>query len=83
MLARRRGGQPDPLHGLPRRGGRARGAVRSVGIDAEPHDVLPEGVLDAISLPAERTELAALPPVCTGTEFCSAPRKQRTKPGFR
>ncbi|WAC89846.1 4'-phosphopantetheinyl transferase family protein [Mycobacterium sp. Aquia_213] len=32
-------------------------AVRSVGIDAEPHDVLPNGVLDAISLPAERTEI--------------------------
>ena len=28
--------------------------MRSVGIDAEPHDVLPDGVLDAISLPAER-----------------------------
>ena len=38
-----------------------KGAVRSVGVDAEPHDVLPDGVLDAISLPAERTELAALP----------------------
>ena len=37
------------------------GAVRSVGVDAEPHDVLPDGVLDAISLPAERAELAALP----------------------
>jgi 4'-phosphopantetheinyl transferase EntD len=36
-------------------------AVRSVGIDAEPHDVLPHGVLDAISLPAERTELGTLP----------------------
>ena len=35
--------------------------VRSVGIDAEPHDVLPEGVLDAISLPGERTELQAMP----------------------
>jgi len=34
--------------------------VRSVGIDAEPHDALPDGVLDAISLPAERVELAAL-----------------------
>ncbi|OSC42284.1 4'-phosphopantetheinyl transferase family protein [Mycobacterium decipiens] len=32
-------------------------AVRSVGIDAEPHDVLPGGVLDAISLPAERSEM--------------------------
>lgn len=37
-----------------------RGEVRSVGIDAEPHDVLPQGVLDAISLPAERGELQAL-----------------------
>jgi 4'-phosphopantetheinyl transferase EntD len=35
--------------------------VRSVGIDAEPHDVLPTGVLDAISLPAERTEIGELP----------------------
>jgi 4'-phosphopantetheinyl transferase EntD len=35
--------------------------VRSVGIDAEPHDVLPNGVLDAISLPAERAELRAMP----------------------
>jgi 4'-phosphopantetheinyl transferase EntD len=34
--------------------------VRSVGIDAEPHDVLPKGVLDAISLPDERRELTAL-----------------------
>jgi len=36
-------------------------AVRSVGVDAEPHDVLPHGVLDAISLDAERSEMAALP----------------------
>lgn len=35
--------------------------VRSLGIDAEPHDVLPDGVLTAISLPAERHELTALP----------------------
>jgi 4'-phosphopantetheinyl transferase EntD len=35
--------------------------VRSVGIDAEPHDVLPDGVLDAISLPEERAEIKALP----------------------
>jgi 4'-phosphopantetheinyl transferase EntD len=38
-----------------------RSEVRSLGIDAEPHDVLPDGVLDAISLPVERHELAALP----------------------
>jgi len=37
------------------------GAVRSVGIDAEPHDVLPDGVLDAISLPKERAELQTMP----------------------
>ena len=34
--------------------------VRSVGIDAEPHGVLPKGVLEAISLPAERHEIGAL-----------------------
>ena len=36
-------------------------SVRSVGIDAEPHDVLPDKVLEAISLPVERHEIAALP----------------------
>lgn len=36
-------------------------AVRSVGIDAEPHDALPDKVLDAVSLPAERHEIAGLP----------------------
>lgn len=36
-------------------------AVRSVGIDAEPHGVLPDGgVLNAISLPVERHEIGAL-----------------------
>ncbi|GAA2560806.1 4'-phosphopantetheinyl transferase PptT [Mycolicibacterium diernhoferi] len=34
--------------------------IRSLGIDAEPHDVLPKGVLDAISLPVERAQLAEL-----------------------
>jgi len=37
-----------------------RDEVRSVGIDAEPHDVLPNGVLDAISLPVERHELQSM-----------------------
>ncbi|OZD09277.1 4'-phosphopantetheinyl transferase [Rhodococcus sp. 06-235-1A] len=32
--------------------------VRSVGIDAEPHGPLPDGVLEAVSLPAERDWLA-------------------------
>ena len=36
-------------------------AVRSVGIDAEPHDVLPQGVLDAVALEEERHEITALP----------------------
>ncbi|PRC44376.1 4'-phosphopantetheinyl transferase, partial [Mycobacterium sp. ITM-2017-0098] len=35
--------------------------IRSLGIDAEPHGVLPDGVLDAISLPVERHELQELP----------------------
>lgn len=39
-----------------------RADVRSVGIDAEPHKVLPDGVLEAISLPVERAELRALRP---------------------
>ena len=38
-----------------------RAAVRSVGIDAEPHGLLPKGVIDAISLPVERREITALP----------------------
>ena len=37
-----------------------RDEVRSVGIDAEPHDVLPKGVLEAITLPDERIELQAI-----------------------
>lgn len=36
--------------------------VRSVGIDAEPHAVLPDGVLPAISLLRERHEIATLRP---------------------
>jgi 4'-phosphopantetheinyl transferase EntD len=35
--------------------------VRSVGVDAEPHDVLPDGVLDVISSEAERRAMTALP----------------------
>ncbi|MDI3314376.1 MAG: 4'-phosphopantetheinyl transferase [Mycobacterium sp.] len=38
-----------------------RPTVRSVGVDAEPHAVLPDGVLEAISLKEERREIAALP----------------------
>ncbi|MXP22429.1 4'-phosphopantetheinyl transferase superfamily protein [Gordonia sp. HNM0687] len=35
--------------------------VRSLGIDAEPHDRLPDGVLEHTSLEAERTVLATRP----------------------
>lgn len=34
--------------------------VASLGVDAEPHAPLPDGVLDAVSLPAERAHLAEL-----------------------
>ncbi len=44
------------------------GDVRSIGLDAEPNGVLPDGVLDVVSTSAERTRLAALaeerPEVC-------------------
>ncbi|POX52115.1 4'-phosphopantetheinyl transferase [Streptomyces sp. Ru72] len=36
------------------------GELASLGIDAEPHDRLPDGVLDAVALPAERTRLRGL-----------------------
>ncbi|MFD0364362.1 4'-phosphopantetheinyl transferase Npt [Nocardia sp. GCM10030253] len=36
---------------------------RSVGIDAEPHGPLPEGVLDSVSLPAEREWLNSASPI--------------------
>jgi len=42
--------------------------VATVGVDAEPHAPLPDGVLDAIALPAERARTAALtaarPAIC-------------------
>ncbi len=42
--------------------------VMTIGLDAEPHDRLPDGVLGAISSPGERARLAALtaavPAVC-------------------
>lgn len=34
--------------------------LRSIGIDAEPHVPLPDGVLEAVSLPEERSHLDAL-----------------------
>lgn len=35
--------------------------VTAVGIDAEPNDVLPDGVLDLVTVPSELAHLAALP----------------------
>jgi len=35
--------------------------VATVGIDAEPHDRLPDGVLERVSLPGEREHLRGLP----------------------
>ncbi|MCW7943434.1 4'-phosphopantetheinyl transferase [Streptomyces hygroscopicus] len=36
------------------------GELVSLGIDAEPHDQLPEGVLEAVALPTEQTRLRGL-----------------------
>jgi enterobactin synthetase component D / holo-[acyl-carrier protein] synthase len=44
-------------------------AVRSVGVDAEPHDVLPDGVLDAISLEAERREIEGMAALSAGMHW--------------
>ena len=63
--------------------GRA-GAVRSLGVDAEPHEILPDGVLGRDQPPSRaRRSWRRCLPVSTGIEFCSAPRKQRTKRGSR
>ena len=36
--------------------------IAAIGIDAEPHEALPAGILDRVSLPAERAHLHDLPP---------------------
>jgi 4'-phosphopantetheinyl transferase EntD len=36
--------------------------LASIGIDAEPNDPLPAGILERVTLPAERAHLLALPP---------------------
>lgn len=36
--------------------------IAAIGIDAEPHDPLPDGILDRVTLPAERAHLRELPP---------------------
>ena len=61
-----------------------RAEVRSVGIDAEPHDVLPHGRARR-DQPAGRAaaSCSAARRRCTGTESCSAPRRRRTRRGSR
>ncbi|HEY3685976.1 MAG TPA: 4'-phosphopantetheinyl transferase superfamily protein [Streptosporangiaceae bacterium] len=36
--------------------------IAALGIDAEPDEPLPEGVIDAVALPAERAAIGVLPP---------------------
>jgi 4'-phosphopantetheinyl transferase EntD len=36
--------------------------VASLGIDAEPHEALPDGILERVTVPAEREHLRSLPP---------------------
>ena len=59
--------------------------ILTLGIDAEPHGRLPEGVLGRPSSPPtrERAALAALArrPGSTGTGCCSAPRRASTRRG--
>jgi 4'-phosphopantetheinyl transferase EntD len=43
------------------------GEVLTIGVDAEPNDVLPAGVLDAVSLPGERARLRHLAATAPGT----------------
>jgi 4'-phosphopantetheinyl transferase EntD len=43
------------------------GEVLTIGIDAEPHDVLPNGVLKSVSLPEEREQLTDLARTHPGT----------------
>jgi 4'-phosphopantetheinyl transferase EntD len=43
--------------------------IVTIGLDAEPHDTLPKGVLEAISLPAERERLAELTAVVPGVRW--------------
>ncbi|MGP4020334.1 4'-phosphopantetheinyl transferase family protein [Saccharopolyspora sp. 5N708] len=43
--------------------------VHTLGIDAEPHQPLPDGVLDVVSLPAERAHLTELSTVDPNTNW--------------
>jgi 4'-phosphopantetheinyl transferase EntD len=43
--------------------------VATVGIDAEPHEPLPDGLVDVVSLAEERSQLAALSAAHSGTRW--------------
>jgi 4'-phosphopantetheinyl transferase EntD len=43
--------------------------LRTIGLDAEPHDKLPDGVLAAVSSPQERERLTALAVAVPGTHW--------------
>jgi 4'-phosphopantetheinyl transferase EntD len=43
------------------------GAMQTIGVDAEPDETLPEGVLDHVSLPGERARLRDLAATAPGT----------------
>lgn len=43
--------------------------LRAIGIDAEPHDALPDGVLDTITRPAEREQLHRLATTAPGCHW--------------
>jgi len=44
-------------------------SILTIGVDAEPDNVLPGGVLDAVSLPAERARLRDLASAAPGTSW--------------
>ncbi len=44
-------------------------SILTIGVDAEPDNVLPNGVLDAVSLPAERARLRDLASAAPGTSW--------------
>ena len=59
-----------------------RGAVIAVGIDAEPDEPLPDGVLDVVSLPEERARLAAGIPAVHGDRLLFAAKESVYKAWF-
>jgi len=59
--------------------------LQTIGIDAEPHNALPDGVLDAIALPREQNGWQRCEPRLrgpTGTDCCSAQKESVYKAWF-